>query len=314
MTDDRSAGGGSGLDDNGPALDERRLSDHLTLLRDSARMGAYQAALQPALCRDKIVLEIGVGLAPLTLMALRAGARRVYGIEADQPTLRQATAIVAANGFADRFVPLHGLSSELDLPERADVLIGEILDDFGPAEGILTFYDDARERLLKPTAAFVPSRLRCFGALARPRAIDDDRALLAALSRDHGLDYRSLDSLLLRRHALPLRDGDILSDWVCWQDFDLADVAASFRTRGVHRLTAHTAREALGVCFAWSAQLSDEVELSTLPDSSQTHWGALFFPLPSPLDLQVNQSVTLELGLELGSYATELRVGVRVVG
>jgi 2-polyprenyl-3-methyl-5-hydroxy-6-metoxy-1,4-benzoquinol methylase len=56
---------------------------HEDMLKDKVRTKAYENAItqNPALFKDKIVLDIGCGTGILSMFAARAGAKHVYGIE-----------------------------------------------------------------------------------------------------------------------------------------------------------------------------------------------------------------------------------------
>lgn len=120
-------------------MNSRITGDYEIMMSDSVRMRAYHRAIN-AVCGGKTVCEIGVGLGPLTMMALQAGATRVYGIEADSDALMAAKRVIRDNGFGpDRFVPIEGLSIDVELPERVDVILCELFDSTGFAENIVTF-------------------------------------------------------------------------------------------------------------------------------------------------------------------------------
>ena len=126
-------------------MDWKDVRDYKEMMACTVRMDAYRAAIGPQ-CVGRTVCEIGVGLGPLSLMALKAGARRVYGIELDREALDCAAAILADNGFGpDRFVPVHGISTRVSLPERVDVLLSETLDSMGVGENTALYMRDARE-------------------------------------------------------------------------------------------------------------------------------------------------------------------------
>ena len=65
------------------------IDQYQQLMADPVRMRAYQRAIR-RVCPGKVVCEIGSGLGPLALMALRSGAERVYAIELDESPLRVA--------------------------------------------------------------------------------------------------------------------------------------------------------------------------------------------------------------------------------
>ena len=85
-------------------MDDRMLRRTLEALSDPVRLHAYQAALEQC-CPGRVVCEIGVGVGVLSLMALKTGAARVYGIDADSEALQLAAQVIRRNGFdSDRFV------------------------------------------------------------------------------------------------------------------------------------------------------------------------------------------------------------------
>jgi type II protein arginine methyltransferase len=75
---------------------------HFYMLRDEMRIAAYEAALRRAVTPESPVFEIGSGTGILAMMAARAGARSVVTSEMTPAIARQAAAIVAQNGYADR--------------------------------------------------------------------------------------------------------------------------------------------------------------------------------------------------------------------
>ena len=53
---------------------------HDQMLADKVRMTAYEAAIAKTV-RGKVVIDVGAGTGALSLMAARAGARRVEAVE-----------------------------------------------------------------------------------------------------------------------------------------------------------------------------------------------------------------------------------------
>ena len=66
-------------------------------------------------------------------MAARAGAKHVYAIEANPTAAAAARALVAAEGFADVVTIIEGYSTDVTLPEKADLLLHEILGEVASA-------------------------------------------------------------------------------------------------------------------------------------------------------------------------------------
>ncbi|MBB4682446.1 50S ribosomal protein L11 methyltransferase [Crossiella cryophila] len=128
------------------------------MLNDRVRNDCYTAAIGRH-APGRTVLDIGTGQeAVWALTAARAGARHVWAVEVLPEAARQAREAVARAGFADRVTVLEGLSTTIDLPERADVCVSEIIGNLGGAEGAGAVLRDAGIRLVRPGGVFIPHR------------------------------------------------------------------------------------------------------------------------------------------------------------
>jgi precorrin-6B methylase 2 len=135
---------------------------HIEMLDDVVRTRGFIRAVESAVRPGDVVVEVGTGTGVLAMAAARAGAERVYAIEAGA-IADLAEENVAANGFADVIRVLRGWSTTLELPQRADVLITETIGSDPLDERIVEIVLDARRRLLRPGARIVPTRLAVFG-------------------------------------------------------------------------------------------------------------------------------------------------------
>jgi 2-polyprenyl-3-methyl-5-hydroxy-6-metoxy-1,4-benzoquinol methylase len=143
-------------------LDAETVLLHVDMLNDKTRTNSYLKSIRRNVQAGDVVLDIGTGTGIYAMAAARAGARHVYAIESG-PIARAAKALFEANGLADRITLLRGWSTELWLPEPADVLISEVIGNEPLAEGVVGVTKDALKRLLKPDARLVPSRIRIYG-------------------------------------------------------------------------------------------------------------------------------------------------------
>ena len=134
------------------------LQFHAFLLANTPqRLASFERALQQRVSPGDVVLDLGTGSGILAMLALRAGARTVYGVE-DSDAIELARILCAANGVADRIDLWHQPSLSVELPVPADVLIADIFDTFGLQPGGLGCLLDARRRLLRETATLIPPR------------------------------------------------------------------------------------------------------------------------------------------------------------
>ncbi|MFE9423867.1 methyltransferase domain-containing protein [Kitasatospora sp. NPDC006697] len=135
---------------------------HDLMLGDQLRMNAYRAAVTEAVRPGDTVLDLGTGTGILARWALEAGAARVYGIDLNKSILDSAVQRLTAAGLGERFVPLHGLSFDLELPGRVDLVISEILGNLADNENAPAILGDARQRFLRPGGSMLPSRVESY--------------------------------------------------------------------------------------------------------------------------------------------------------
>ncbi len=162
--------------------------EHARMLHDDRRTGDYLAALAEAVRPGDVVLDIGTGSGVLAIAAARAGAGRVYAVEASD-IAEVSERVFAANGVEDRVTLIPGWSRQIELPEPADLLVAEIIGNEPFEEEILETTLDARRRLLRPGARLIPHTLTL---LARPLLLPHDEARQRAIGRDAVERWRRL--------------------------------------------------------------------------------------------------------------------------
>ena len=120
-------------------------------------MDAYVRALRQAVNPESIVLDIGAGTGIFSLLACQLGAKKVYAIE-PADAIQVAREIAAENGYENQIEFVQKLSTEVKLPERADVIISDL-------RGILPLFQqhipsliDARKRFLAPGGILIPQQ------------------------------------------------------------------------------------------------------------------------------------------------------------
>jgi hypothetical protein len=248
---------------------------HISLLNDRQRTDSFIKAIHEVVRPGDIVLDLGTGSGILAVTAAKAGARHVYAIESGTFG-NAARAMFAANDVSDRITLLQGWSTQLDLPERADVLITETIgnDPFG--ERILELTFDAVRRMLNPHARILPSNLRVFGL---PVTIPNyelegrtfDTQTLERWKTWYELDFTGLSSTAAKSNQLfyanphDARTWDILGDPVLLADIDLKEnegIPIDTNVNGV------LAKSGLfnGFLIFFELQLSPRTKLSVQPD------------------------------------------------
>lgn len=143
-----------------PSLGEYPVYDDLLyemMCGDYARMNAYRNAIMKQV-KGKTVVEIGTGSkAPLALMCAESGASFVYAIEADPEAARQAGVLIKSRNQDHKIKIITGYSYAVELPEKVDLCVSEIIGNIGSAEGAITILNDAK-RFLKDDGRMIPER------------------------------------------------------------------------------------------------------------------------------------------------------------
>jgi SAM-dependent methyltransferase len=191
--------------------------EHARMLHDDRRTSDYIAALREAMRPEDIVLDIGTGSGVLAIAAARAGARHVYAVEASD-IADVAERVFAANGVQDQVTLIRGWSRDIELPERADLLVAEVIGNEPFEEEILETTLDARRRLLKPGARLIPHTLEL---VARPLRIPDADARQRAIGRRaverwrhlYGIEFQPLLDAAFPSPVNSPTEAEVLAGW-----------------------------------------------------------------------------------------------------
>jgi hypothetical protein len=170
---------------------------HIAMMADVRRTQLFLEAIRRTVKPGDVVLDLGTGTGVLAIAAAQAGARRVYALE------RTGIAEIAArmfdrNDVAERVTLIENNSSSVSLPERAHVLIAELLGTDPLCERILEYTTDAVERLLSPQPRLVPSRLRILARVVElPEAVLGrhvvEKSVAAQWTELYGIDFSALE-------------------------------------------------------------------------------------------------------------------------
>ncbi|KAG8788297.1 hypothetical protein FRC15_005177 [Serendipita sp. 397] len=164
---------------------------HYTMLTDRVRTTTYATFIlsNPSLFQGAVVMDVGCGTGILSLLAARAGAKRVIAVEASK-IADKAEAIFKGSGYADVITLVRSKVEDLKtLPDditRVDVIISEWMGYALLYESMLDSVLHARDRFLKPNTTplsstdqpnggrggvMAPSQCRMMLALCDPQSL-----------------------------------------------------------------------------------------------------------------------------------------------
>lgn len=144
------------------------------MLHDTERNEKYSFALREAIeimkksGREANVLDIGTGTGLLAMLAAQHGADSVVTLEAFSPVSHVARKIIETNGFKNRIKIINKHSTEvkvgpgLDMEQKANILVAEVLDTELIGEGAIKTYNHAHQHLMEKDCLCVPDSASIF--------------------------------------------------------------------------------------------------------------------------------------------------------
>ncbi len=273
---------------------------HHLLLSDQERLRDVREAFRETVRPGAVVVDLGSGTGILGFLALQAGAGRVYAIER-HPIMKLARALAAENGVEDRMHFVAGDSRRVELPERADLVVSDMVGPFGVDPEMAESIADAR-RFLKKGGRFVPGRSEVWLAPVRAPALYRRHVLPG---KGHGVRLDAVHAIAANRLgffrgaprglAAPLKRCFVF-DFARDSERFPRRVKATFVVRGG---TIH------GLAVVVKVRLSPGVVMDSRFGS---HWQPLYLPVRWPITTRAGERVPVELTLhELSNI--EWRVG-----
>jgi protein arginine N-methyltransferase 1 len=263
------------------------------MLTDEPRMAAYTEALRRAVRPGSTVIDLGAGPGVLALLACRFGAGRVHAVEPDDSVLLLAE-LAAANGFENRISIHRALSTQVHLPEPADVIVSDLRGVLPLFEQHIPSIIDARRRLLADGGVLIPRADTMWAALVNaPETFRKFREPWTEnrLGLDLSAGRRYVTNSWLR---VELRGEQLLTPPQQWVRLDYAAVDGP-DAAGTLEWVMERAGTAHGVAVWFDADLAEGIGFSNAPGEPKTIYGQAFFPWPEPVELHPGDRVSVNL-------------------
>ena len=267
----------------------KTLEEHYSYLADKVKLASYQAAIDKVVQPGHVVLDLGCGSGLLGLMALRAGARRVLFVEHGS-VIEMARQAVANAGFTEKAAFFHTNSFELDLPERADVIICDHVGYFGFDYGVVELLADAKDRFLKPGGTLIPAKIELklapiesgeYRSLVdqwRNGSVPDEFAWVASTSAN-------------TKHSANLEQENLLADPATLTTIDLGAESAPFHSWDAE-FTCTRDGTLDGLAGWFECTLIDDIVMTNSPTAQEClARPQAFLPLETPTAIKAGETV-----------------------
>lgn len=267
---------------------------HVPMMNDTHRNTAYVDALTAAVTGETTVLEIGTGSGLLAMIAARLGAPRVVTCEAVPLIAETARDIIATNGWSSSVNVISKKSTEVvigvDLPQRANLLVSEILSSELLGEGVLASIEDAKKRLLAPNAKIIPAMGSVVFALFGGEAVKKNMMVDEVL----GFNLSGFNAIASRKRYFPRHDVDIglLTDTTEAFVFDFAQRDYFPAERKTLRIPITVAGCCYGVAQWIRLRLDDKITFENHPmtNTPASSWQTCIYRFPAPIHVRPGQT------------------------
>eukprot|EP01068_Selenidium_serpulae_P017916 Selendium_serpulae@DN6418_c0_g2_i5.p1 len=291
---------------------------HSLMLRDSARVDAYAAAISQhsARMKDAIVMDVGAGTGILSILAAKAGARRVISIEASRGAFSLMQTMIKANNCDEIVQPVLKRVEDVNSGDlgfdKVDIIISEWMGFFLLHESMLESVLFARDRWLKPGGLLFPESCTIQMSLVSCPSLWNDKVGWTE-QPIQGVNVSCLtDQIIASLQAQPAVD--ILPFEQCEfssisevKAIDLRDVTAA-ELQAIHAKGILAVQESSGGISAHGFAMwftvqfptttgADPITLSTAPNATPTHWkqAIMFFSEPKfcPVGMELEFQVSM---------------------
>ena len=265
------------------------IEPHEYMLADKVRVDLYHDAITASVGPQDVVADLGTGSGILSLLAARAGAKKVYAIEQTR-MIELASKVCEENGLHNvEFVRSH--SRDFSPSGKVDIIIHEQIGNYLIDEDMIRNVGDLRDRVLAPNGRIIPAR---FDAYLEPFSFKRGREIpLIWEQQMHGISFHSLKSWLLKHPEIKTMQPRrlvredvhcLLTEPSAAYSIDLESVPSDFAP-GLVKMRKLITRDGQmdGFCQYFHAWLGTDSYIDTSPftsdpHASRYHWHVEYFP------------------------------------
>jgi type I protein arginine methyltransferase len=268
------------------------------MITDRYRLDPYVQALKAAIKPDAVVLDIGTGTGFFAVLACQFGAKKVYAIEPDT-AICVARQVAIDNQCADKIEFIQALSTQVDLPERVDVIISDLRGVVPLYQHHLAAISDARQRFLAPSGIQIPQQDTIWVTLISDPDYYQQKYLSPWVDAPYGCNLtanRQFVTNLWHKHRL-YPEQFLVAPQV-WTTLDYT-IANESNVKTTLNWIVDRSGTVHGIGMWFDTVLAEGVGFSNAPDKPECIYGNAFLPLSAPVDLALGDRVSITLHANL---------------
>lgn len=288
------------------------LEVHEIMLTDKRRNLAYKEAIENNKfeIEGKIVLDVGAGTGFLSVLCAKAGAQKVYAVEACRGMIETLKETCRVNEVDEIVNVIEGSVEDVDLPEKVDVIVSEWMGFYLVHEGMLSSVIHARDKFLKPEGVMIPDKSSIKVCLCKVPSLYDfwedvDGVKLSHVGKSYRKRYENEPALL------NLSQADMASDLVTVADFNLHTVTDDELQCITKEIVAVPKSDgvAQGLCLSFEVSMFGDI-FSTSSAFPPTHWKQSVIVFPDNVEVEESEGLAYKIALTRSAnprrYAIEL--------
>ncbi|XP_019849695.1 PREDICTED: protein arginine N-methyltransferase 1-like isoform X2 [Amphimedon queenslandica] len=270
---------------------------HEEMLKDEIRTLTYRNAMyhNRHLFKGKVILDVGCGTGILSMFAVRAGAKHVYGVDCSN-IINQARDIIRDNGMTDRVTLIKGKMEEIELPiKHVDVIVSEWMGYCLFYESMLDTVIFARDKFLKPGGLLFPDRASLYVTAIEDRKYKDDK--IYWWESVYGFNMSSIRDIALKEPLVDVVDNrQVCCDHCLVKEIDLNTVKSedlSFSSPYILTATHNDYLDALVAYFTVDfTKCHKRTTITTSPAARYTHWKQTVFYIEDCLTVKMGEQLS----------------------
>lgn len=261
------------------------------------RTDAFVKALEQSVKPESVVLDIGTGTGFFAVKAAMLGAKKVYAIEYND-VIEHGKKLAAKNGCADKIEFIQGISTEIELPELADVIISDLRGAVPLFSTHIPTIIDARKRFLAPNGVLIGQKDYLWAGVVE--TVEGYDKYIANLYTTHyGVDMSVAKKNIVNNYTdAPSRKEDFLAEPQSFYELDYNTIEDPNMSKEIN-FTINRNGTARGFNVWFEAIIGDGASFTNAPDNPVLPYRNPFFPFENPVEVEKGDLVAIKLQANL---------------